>query len=230
MIPPLIVEEALSLGIGWIAITDHNASANVAAVQEAAHGTPLAVLPGMELQTAEEVHLLCLFDTLDQLQSWQTYVDERLPAQPNNPEFFGEQHIVDATGQFIQREPRLLINSTQIPFDQAVQQVRRRGGLAIPAHVDRQAYGLFSNLGFIPAGLQIEAVELSCHLETEHITQFYPQLAGYPVLQDGDAHRLSELLGWNELRVAEPTLAELRMALAHTQGRKHRIHHNGTQC
>jgi PHP family Zn ribbon phosphoesterase len=230
MIPPLIVEEALSLGIGWIAITDHNASANVAAVQQAARGTPLAVLPGMELQTEEEVHLLCLFDTLEQLQSWQAYVDERLPDQQNNPEYFGEQFIVDASGQFIESESRLLINSTRITFNQAVQQVQRRGGLAIPAHVDRRVYGLFANLGFIPACLQIEAVELSCHLETEHITQFYPQLAGYPILQDGDAHRLSELLGWNELLVAEPTLAELRMALAHTGGRQHRIHHNGKKC
>jgi PHP family Zn ribbon phosphoesterase len=230
MIPPLIVEEALSLGIGWIAITDHNTSANVAAVQQAARGTPLTVLPGMELQTEEEVHLLCLFDTLEQLQSWQAYVDERLPNQQNNPEFFGEQFIVDATGQFIAQEPRLLINSTHIPFNQAVKQVQRRGGLAVPAHVDRRAYGLFSTLGFIPPGLQIEAVEVSCHLESRLITQLYPQLSGYPVLQDGDAHRLSEFLGWNELQVEEPTLAELRMALAHTGGRRHRINHNGKKC
>jgi PHP family Zn ribbon phosphoesterase len=230
MIPPLIVEEALTLGISWIAITDHNASANVWAVQQAARGTPLMVTPGMELQTEEEVHLLCLFDTLDQLKAWQTYVDTRLPGVENNVEFFGEQFIVDETGQFIRREHRMLINSAQIPFNEAVRQVHAGGGLAIPAHVDRKAYGLVANLGFIPTGLAIEALEVSCHLETGQVAQRYPQLAGYPLLQDGDAHRLTEFLGWNELVVAEPTLAELRLALTQSAGRSHRIKRNGKQC
>src|SRR5512136_136217 len=79
MIPPLIVERALDAGLDLIAITDHNASANAAAVIDAARGTGLKVLPGIELQTREEVHLLCLFDSLEQLQTWQTEVDDALP-------------------------------------------------------------------------------------------------------------------------------------------------------
>ena len=88
MIPPLIVQEALERGINFIAITDHNTTANVRAVQMAARGTDLTVLPGMELQTKEEVHLLCLFDTLDQAEAWQALVRARMPPLENNIEFF----------------------------------------------------------------------------------------------------------------------------------------------
>ena len=101
MIPPFIVRTAVERGIHLIAVTDHNASANVAAVQQAAHGTNLTVLPGMELQTREEVHLLCLFDTLEQLAAWQATVDANLPDLENNIDYFGEQFVVDHTGDFI---------------------------------------------------------------------------------------------------------------------------------
>src|SRR5690606_28170914 len=117
MIPPLIVEEALDAGIQILAITDHNASANVWAVQKAAAGSGLAVLPGMEVQTVEEVHVLCLFETLAQLSAWQEQVDEALPDIKNNIEFFGEQFVVDETGDFIRREERLLITSTQLSLE-----------------------------------------------------------------------------------------------------------------
>ena len=100
MIPPLIVQEALERGIHLIAITDHNATGNIRAVMEAAQGTDLTVLPGMELQTREEVHLLCLFETIEQAETWQKVVDSILPDRSNNPEFFGEQFIVDASWRF----------------------------------------------------------------------------------------------------------------------------------
>jgi predicted metal-dependent phosphoesterase TrpH len=88
MIPPLIVDEALRKGIQIIAITDHNATANVKAVQKAAEGSGLVVLGGMELQTKEEVHLLCLFEENETLEAWQKIVDQALPNQENNPDFF----------------------------------------------------------------------------------------------------------------------------------------------
>ena len=90
MIPPFIVERAVERGINLIAITDHNASANAGAVLRAAEGTGLRVLPGMELQTREEVHVLCLFDTLAQIDSWQAVVDAKMSPTENNIEYFGE--------------------------------------------------------------------------------------------------------------------------------------------
>ncbi|MBI1881048.1 MAG: histidinol-phosphatase, partial [Chloroflexi bacterium] len=151
MIPPLIVREALARQINLIAITDHNASANVGAVQKAASDVDLTVLPGMELQTREEVHLLCLFDTLVQLETWQTVVSARLPSIENNIAYFGEQFVVDETGEFIRRETQLLLTSANLSLEEAVWGVLRLGGLAIPAHVNRPAFSLIANLGFVPA-------------------------------------------------------------------------------
>ncbi len=88
MIPPLIVQQALEQKIDLIAITDHNASANVRAVQKAAEGTRLTVLPGMEVQSREDVHLLTIFETLDALNTWQAEVDAALPEQAKQFRFF----------------------------------------------------------------------------------------------------------------------------------------------
>jgi PHP family Zn ribbon phosphoesterase len=219
MIPPLIVSEALDRGIDLLAITDHNASANVAAVQQAAAGSGIVILPGMELQTREEVHLLCLFQELAELEGWQQRVDERMPKIANRPDYFGEQFVVDATGDFIRLEERLLLTSAEISLDEAIAEIHRRGGLAIPAHVDRKAFGLIANLGFLPDGVTVEAVEFSRHFDPTRADQIYPQLRGIPYIQSGDVHRLDEFIGVNEFELEAPTLAEIRLAFAGTGGR-----------
>jgi len=191
MIPPLIVREALHLGLNMLAVTDHNATANIAAVMEAARGTGLTVLPGMELQTREEVHLLCLFDTLEQASAWQTRVDEVLPNIVNNTEFFGEQFVVDATGEFIRREERLLINSANI-------------GLAL--------------LGLVPAGF--DALEISRYIHPRVALERYPQLQGHTLLQSGDVHLLDGFIGAVEFQMEEPSIAEMNRAIKGRDGRK----------
>lgn len=219
MIPPLIVQAAVERGINVIAITDHNASENVSAVIDAAKGKPLTVLPGMELQTEEEVHCLCLFDTLDQLEKLQKLVDKTLPNTPNNIEFFGEQFIVDHTGDFIRRKEQLLINSTKLSFEEAFRAVTDIGGLFIPAHVNRQAFGLIDHLGFVPPEIPIEALEISRHITPEKALEQYPQLKGYPLIQSGDVHYLDDFLGANQFFIEQPTIAELKMALKSQNGR-----------
>ena len=219
MIPPFIVRTADSKGINLLAITDHNASANVAAVQRAAAGTSLTVLPGMELQTREEVHLLCLFDTLQQLAEWQQFVDAHMPPIENNIEFFGEQFVVDETGDFVRRESQLLLTSATIDLAEAIERVMALEGLAIPAHVDRRAFSLLGNLGFVPPDLPILALEISRRVSPTQARQKFPQIAGYPLIQNGDAHRLNELLGATQFTVAAPTIAELKLALRNENGR-----------
>ncbi|GAB4495564.1 MAG: PHP domain-containing protein [Anaerolineales bacterium] len=220
MIPPLIVQQALDFGLNLLAITDHNASANVAAVQKAAAGSGLTVLPGMEVQTQEEVHLLCLFDTLDQLNLWQARVDCALPPLKNDEELFGAQFVVDETGDFIRSEERLLLTSAHIAFDDAVKEVDALGGLAIPAHVNRKAFGLFANLGFLPQGLPIAAIEISRHITAEAACHAYPQIAAYPLIQSGDVHYLDDFLGVLNLQVAAPTLSEIRLAFRQQENRR----------
>lgn len=223
MIPPLIVDTCFEKGINLIAVTDHNATANAAAVQESARGTNLKVLPGMELQTQEEVHLLCLFDTLDQAHEWQVAVDNLLPPLMNRPEFFGDQLVVDPTGKFLSREERLLAVSAQMSLEQAIAGVNHLGGLAVPAHVDRHTNGLIAVLGLVPKDAGIEALEITARLDPAAAIRQFPQIAGYPLLKGGDAHMLDAIAGMNIFEVEEPTISELRLALANANGRHHRM-------
>lgn len=223
MLPPLIVQEALDRGIQVIAITDHNATGNIRAVQQAAEGRGLVVLPGMELQTREEVHVLCLFDTLEQAYALQETVDRELPAMANDPEHFGMQLLVDAEGEFLRQEERLLLASTGLSLEQAFGLVNRLGGLFVPAHVNRKAYGLIEVLGFLPADLPVEAVEISRHLKPEEAPLRLPQLRGIPLVQNGDVHRLDEFMGVNHFHMGSPSIAEIRLALREQDGCSMRI-------
>jgi len=218
MIPPLIVQTAIAQKINLIAITDHNASSNVASVMKAAQGETLTVLPGMELQTKEEVHVLCIFDTLEQLAGLQNLVNQTLPDVPNNIEYFGEQFVVDHTGDFIRRKEQLLINSTKLSIEEAEDAVHNLEGLFIPAHVDRQAFGLFYRLGFIPPGLKVDALEISRHTTPKKCIQKYPQIKEFPLIQSGDVHFLADFMGVNQFNLHQPTIPEIRNALNSENG------------
>jgi PHP family Zn ribbon phosphoesterase len=174
----------------------------------------LTVLPGMELQTREEVHLLCLFDTIGQIEAWQSLVDIHMPPLENNIEFFGEQFVVDETGDFIRRETRLLLTSANLSLEEAVAEVTKLGGLAVPAHVNRQAYSLIANLGFVPPDLPFAALEISRHITPTEARQKFPQLKEYPLIQNGDVHYLDDFLGVNRFQMAAPTIAEIKLALS----------------
>lgn len=223
MIPPLIIQAALDKNIDILAITDHNHTANIKAVQEAAEGSGIFVLPGMELQTREEIHVLCLFDSLKQASKLQNYVDQALPDIRNNPDFFGEQFIVDATGDFVQREDRLLINSTSITLKEAWEIVKELNGLLIPAHVDRQMFGLFPVLQFIPEDIQLEVLEISKFINPEQACQQFPQIKALPLFQNGDAHQLEDLLGSTVFSINSPSIHELQLAFHGSEGRSYRI-------
>jgi len=219
MIPPLIVQKALEKNIDLIAITDHNASANVRAVQKAAQETNLTVLPGMEVQSREDVHLLTIFETIEELETWQTEVDHALPDLPNQPDFFGEQFVVDETGNFIRNEPRLLLTSTSLSIDEIFVRVKELGGLVIPAHVERTAYGLLPTLGLISENWQLLALEISRRTTPEKAAVIFPELRQYPLIQSGDVHRLDEFLGTTIFTLASPSLVEIKMAFNQIDGR-----------
>lgn len=219
MTPPLLVRRALDLGLRLIAVTDHNAAENCAAVIQAAAGTGLTVLPGMEVQTSEEVHVLCWFDTVDQALTWQDIVFNHLPERNNPVEAFGAQYVVDAAGGFLCTETRLLLVSTDLTLNQVVKGVQGLGGLAVPAHVDRPSFSILANLGFVPADLQAPALELSRLTEPSEAVARWPGLAPWPLIRGSDAHRLSELVPSLCLRLGETTLAEMVLALAGRNGR-----------
>lgn len=219
MIPPLIVSEALRRGIEIIAITDHNSSANVPAVIKAAQGSGLTVLPGMEVHTLEDVHVLTIFNDLEALQAWQKIVDQALPDVPNRADYFGEQYVVDENGEFLTCDERLLIQATSLSLEKVSSQASELGALVIPAHVDRKAYGLIGTLGFVPHDLEFPALELSRHIEISQALQSFPQIANYTLIQSGDVHFLDDFLGWNHFFIESPTISEIRLALQKAHGR-----------
>ncbi len=219
MIPPIIVAEAQKCAIDIIAITDHNHTANIRAVQKAAEGTGLTVLPGMELQTKEEVHSLCLFDTIKQAEVFQEIINKHLPPIQNNPDFFGEQFVVDPTGDFIRRESQLLIVSCDLSLKEAYQIVLDLGGLFIPAHINRMKFGLLPVLGFVPGDIPLHTLEISRHVTPQQMVDQYPYLKNYQLIRGGDVHFPNEFLGANLFQLKEPTISEIQQALTHQNGR-----------
>jgi PHP family Zn ribbon phosphoesterase len=220
MLPEFILERAQELGLELIAVTDHNSAENVAAMLSAVEGTGITVLPGMEVQTREEVHLLCLFDTLEQVLTWQGQVYGRLPRLKNKEEVFGTQIVLDAAGEVLGRNERLLLTSTNYSVEDVVQRVRQLGGLCIPAHVDRPAYSIIANLGFIPPGLAFAGVEISHLVTLKEARERFPELRQYALVANSDAHRLKEMISRTTLKMEEATVNEVALALAGEGGRE----------
>jgi PHP family Zn ribbon phosphoesterase len=212
MLPPYIVERACETNIQLIAITDHNASANVPAVIKAAAGSDLTVLPGIELTTAEEIHVICLFDTYAQLAELQKIVDQNLPNIPNNPDFFGMQLIVDSEGNYVDTENRLLSNATHLTINEAQRHVLQLGGLFLPAHVTREENGLLPRLGGIPPELNLSVLEISGISKSEAIKR-YPFLKDYHLIPGTDAHDLDGITGILSLQMEEISVSSLLHAL-----------------
>lgn len=189
MTPNNIVNMAKLKGLDVIAITDHNSIDNVAPAMKAGMREGIIVIPGMEVQTIEEVHILCLFPTIEAARQIAEIVYENLPDISNRPDIFGEQLIFNEADEIIGKEEKLLINSTNLSTYRLYQQMREAGGAYIPCHIDRPSYSIVSNLGFIPEDLPVRTVELSCN-SSEQIKQAYRQ---YRILINSDAHELGDI-------------------------------------
>ncbi len=217
MTPPAIVQVALEAGLDMIAITDHNAAGNIAAVRSAAEnaGGRLTVLPGMEITSAEEVHVLALFPDLAAAGSVAARLHSLLPpADAGYYSFFGEQPLLDAGGQVIDVETAALATATPLDLNETVALIHSSGGLAVAAHIDRKAFGVFSQLGFFPHDTGFDGVEVSRHVETGSPRWDEFCALGLPVTGSSDAHFLDEIgAASTELRLLEPTFEELALAL-----------------
>jgi PHP family Zn ribbon phosphoesterase len=220
MIPSLILWQAERQGLNLIAITDHNACHNAEAFMEAAVGTNIHVLPGMELQSREEVHILCLFDTLESCKQWQEIVFEKLPPLANKEDLFGPQYVVNAAGEVLWTEARLLATSTDMTLEEIVDQVASLGGMAIPAHVDRPSFSILSNLGLIPKSLSVAALEVTPRFKMPRDFQQWPELKDWCLIVDGDAHRLVEIQNRTSFKMAHPGIKEMTLAFKGQEGRQ----------
>ena len=220
MSPKKIVQKSLEQHLDLIAICDHNTAENAAAALREGTRQGIAVLPGMEICSREEVHLVALFNTIEDALKMQAYVYAHLPGK-NQPEVFGHQVVADEHDQVLGENHRLLIGATQLSLLDIVEKVHSFGGICISSHVDRPSYSLIGQLGFIPEDLHLDAVEVSYRVPLKKALTEVAAIRDYPCVTSSDAHFLKDIgKVWTEFILATATLEEIRLALAGADGRK----------
>jgi PHP family Zn ribbon phosphoesterase len=220
MHPRALVERALEKKLDMIAISDHNASANVRYVMKAAAGKNIQIIPAMEITTSEEVHLLALFGSLPDLMKLQTIIDQHLFGE-NDETRFGVQAIVNELGEVEGLNNQLLIGATDLAIDDTVDIIHRLGGLAIPAHIDRESFSVLSQLGFIDEHAYFDALEISKLTGIRQGRLRYQELNRYPFVTSSDAHFIRDIgLSTTKILMAQPSFAELITAFSGQDGRR----------
>lgn len=194
MTPNNIVNMAKLCGLDTIAVSDHNSVKNAKAAIEAGKRIGLTVLPAMEVETEESVHILTLYPDMESAEEAAKAVYNALPDIKNRPEIFGRQLVMDADDNITGVEERLLISPTSLSVNSLFDMVKSVGGLFIPAHIDRHSYSILTALGFMPQDLDIKMVEISKN--TTDLTAYLesrPELKKYRILRNSDAHYLDQL-------------------------------------
>ncbi len=193
MTPGNIVGMASLLGLDAIALTDHNTAKNCPAFLKIAEQFGLIAIPGMELTTAEEVHVLCYFSTLEDALAFDTYVEDKILPIPNNPQFFGNQILIGEDDEPCGTFDTILISATSLSFDSVYDQVHQYNGIMVPAHLDKNSTSLLSNLGMIPEDAKFKIAELRHPENFETLANVHPYLKKCHILSSSDAHRLDAL-------------------------------------
>lgn len=194
MTPNNIVNMAMLKGLDVIAVTDHNSVGNLRAIQKLAAAQDILLLPGMELETAEEIHLLCYFPDVGHAEAFEKELVSYRPAVKNRIDIFGNQYLMDERDGVIEDVENLLSMALSLPVPKAVDLVRNFGGLPVPAHVDKASYSMISNLGYIPPEYGFSTVELSKKPEARPFAQAHGLDKAYHLLQSSDAHYLWDIM------------------------------------
>lgn len=189
MTPNNLINMSIIKGLDAVALTDHNACENVRAAAAVA-GDKIIFIPGMEVETSEEVHIVTLFPTADAAEEMQRILVDSSPFIPNRPEIFGNQYIMDENDEICGEIERMLVTASGLDIYTVVAAAKDLGGIAYPAHIDRESYSVLSNLGFIPPDLDISAVEITeksrAALEGEYSNR-------YNIITSSDAHYLWDI-------------------------------------
>lgn len=221
MSPAGIVSSCAAQGITLLGITDHNSTRQCRIVTELAGEQGLFVLPGVELTTREEVHLLAYFGSLEEAEAFQGWIDDHLTVIRNRPELFGYQVVVDRDEQVVYQEERLLIASLTTDIHETAEAVRAGGGLLVCAHVAKGKNSLFSQLGIMPKGFCPDALEVARRDHRAQVCSRFPEVSTLPFVCGSDAH-YAEDIGkvTTEFTLETPGLSEIRLAFSGCGGRK----------
>ena len=191
--PANIVGMAALIGLDAIAICDHNSCLNVPAAISAGKEYGVTILPGMELTTSEEVHVLCYFPKLENALSFNEYVDKNSLFIENNPDYFGEQLIYNENDENCGIVERLLPAASEISFDEVFDLMKEYDGLMVPAHINKSSTSMLSNLGFIPPESKFTAAEIQTVDQISMLREEYPYLNSCHILTSSDAHYLKDI-------------------------------------
>ena len=220
MHPQALVEAACAKNLDIIAVCDHNTAENTIYVIRAARGKKLKVIPGMEVTTREEVHVVVLMPTLRRTLTLQRHIYRHLSGL-NNEALFGVQAVVNERGEVEKINERLLIGATDLSLTSLVESVHALGGLAIASHIDREVFGIIGQLGFVPPKTAFDALEISPALDIAGARRRYPELKRYAFIKSSDAHDLCEIgRASTMMYLAAPTLTEIGSALLDKDGRR----------
>lgn len=194
MTPNNIVNMAKLIGLDAIAVTDHNSIGNVRSAMKVGESVVLKVVPGMEVETNEEVHILTLYPDISAAEYVAEIVYSRLPDIPNKPEIFGAQAFMDEADNVVGYEDKTLISSADISINELFGYVEEAGGIFIPAHVDRHSYSVLTNLGFVPDDIDIRYIEVSRRTtDVAAYLESRKDLKRYGILRNSDAHYLEDI-------------------------------------
>lgn len=192
MTPNNIIGMGVLNGLDVMALTDHNTSKNCPAFFGAAKKNGIIPIAGMELTTAEDIHVVCLFPTLESAMEFDAYVETVRTKVPNKPGIFGDQLIMDEDDNIVGSDAYVLSFATSVTFDESFDLVKSYGGFAYPAHIDREANGVIAVLGDLPAAAGFSYAEFRDGANIAPYRQKYPVLKDMGTVISSDAHYL-----WN---------------------------------
>lgn len=193
MTPYNLVNMAKIMGLDAIALTDHNTSLNCPAAIAVGKEVGIIVIPGMELCTTEEVHVVCLFPEIQNALDFSSFVRTKIPKIKNRPEIFGEQYIMDSRDNVLSQEELLLTTAADIPIGDVPKTVKNYGGVCFPAHIDRASYSVISNLGEINEDMGFSSAEITVKADKGAYFEKYPCLKNMNILSSSDAHYLENI-------------------------------------
>lgn len=219
MTPAEIIKKAKKEKIDVLALTDHNSAENVEVLKYYAEQHNLKIIPAVETETKEEIHILCYFPDIKSLLDWQEIIYNNLSDQENDEDFFGPQIKCGYDDEYQSKIKYLLAASVNLSLEKVVEKVKELGGVAVPSHLDRN-HSIISQLGFIPPELNFKTVEISKNTNPKFFLKKFPNLNKLQFMQNSDSHYLKEIKAYQNLIVEKFSFSEFKKAVEKKDGRK----------
>ena len=193
MSPQLILEQAVQKELNLISITDHNTVQHSILACKLSEDMPIQVIPGVELTSREEVHLLAYFPNIEAILKMEKEINNYLPGKKNNSRVFGNQLYYDLNGKIIGIDDTLRQVALNIGLDNLIVLVHSIEGIAAPAHIDKDRFSLLSQLGFLDQETDYDAVEVSKFKWRKEKFQLGNSWSGFPVIAGSDSHGVEDI-------------------------------------